>query len=570
LGETSLYRRHRPQSFDEVVGQEHVVRTLRNAVEQDRVHHAYLFVGSRGTGKTSLSKILARSLNCVNGPTVTPCGECESCRTIAAGSSLDVIEMDAASNRSVDDIRDLRERVGYAPAAGNWKVYILDEAHMLTREAWNAFLKTLEEPPPNTVFVLCTTEPHKVMPTIVDRCQRFDFQRPSLEQIAAVLRRVAAAESIEIDDGAVAAIARSARGSFRDALGTLDQLVAYSGKQVATDDVLAVLGVAESELILAIADAIAAEDGKAAFEVSERLARSGRDVTQFARDVLAHLRQLLVIRTAGDVPEAFSVTAADPERLRTQAEQLSDLALVRAIDVIAAALAAVKEGDEPRMTIELALLRAARPQLDPTKQALLQRLERLEGSLGGARTPEPPSTGDGDASPSVPEKPEPAEADDRPAAHGDSGPAVAAAAVVAEPVDFERVVSLWPAVVDQVRESGSDFLSTVFAAARPVALDTEGSGRALKVGFPPSAGFNKRKAEAQDARDRLADAVQTIVGERLRPVYVLLEADDVVDVVGEKGELSEDELIARLKDEFDAEEFEETEDHDAEGKEAAG
>jgi DNA polymerase III subunit gamma/tau len=561
----SLYRRHRPQSFDAVVGQEHVVRTLRNAVERDRVHHAYLFVGSRGTGKTSLAKILARSLNCVNGPTLTPCGECEACRTIAGGTSLDVIEMDAASNRSVDDIRELRERVGYAPASGRWKVYILDEAHMLTREAWNAFLKTLEEPPPNTVFVLCTTEPHKVMPTIVDRCQRFDFQRPSLDQIAEVVRRVSEQESIEIEPGAVAAIARSAGGSFRDALGTLDQLVAYGGKQVVTEDVLAVLGVAEAELILGAADAIAAEDGRAALEASERLNRSGRDVVQFGRDLLAHLRQLLVVRTVGEVPDTFSITAADPERLRDQAEAFSELGLARAIDTIAAALAGIKEGDEPRMTLEMAILRAARPQLDPTRQALLQRVEGLERLIASKQPAvesvvEPPEhrvTDPGEESPKPAASPGPAAAD--PGAEPAPGPSAVA---VEEGLDLDRVTGLWPAVLDQLRDSGSELLSTVFSAARPVVVDAE--RMVLEVGFPANAAFNKRKAEAQEARERFADAVVAIIGEPLRPVYVLLDGDPDGEAAEGEGTLSDEELIERLKSEFDAEEFEESEKLDAE------
>jgi DNA polymerase-3 subunit gamma/tau len=571
-GETSLYRRHRPQAFDQVVGQEHVVRTLSNAVDRDRVHHAYLFVGSRGTGKTSVAKILARSLNCVDGPTLTPCGVCESCRTIAAGTSLDVIEMDAASNRSVDDIRDLRERVSYAPSSGHWKIYILDEAHMLTREAWNAFLKTLEEPPPNTAFILATTEAHKVMPTIVDRCQRFDFQRPSLQQLAEVIQRVCVAEEIEISDGAVGAIARSASGSFRDALGTLDQLVSYGGKKLSTDDVLAVLGVADADLILATADAITAGDGRAALEASERLASSGRDVTQFARDLLAHLRQLIVIRVVGEPPDSFTVTAAEPERLRTQAATISDLTLGRAVDTLSAALAAIREGDEPRMTVELALLRCARPQLDPSKEALAERLERLEAAVGGEARIQPASPPVSAAPPPAPAA-DPAPPRDEPETETESesksnpDPPAAQATAVAEGIDLEKLVGLWPAVLEQVRESGSGLLSQILTVARPVAVNVEEA--VLEVGFPASAAFNKRKAEATDARDRFAEAVKTIVGERLRPVYVLLESDEAETQPQSK--LSEDELVELMRTEFDAEEYlPEPESGEAEAKEAEG
>src|SRR3954463_4155738 len=384
----SLYRRHRPRSFADVVGQEHVVRTLANAIGQDKVHHAYLFVGSRGTGKTSMAKILAASLNCEQGPTVSPCGVCESCVAIANASSLDVIEMDAASNNSVDDIRDLREKVGYAPVSGRHKVYILDEAHMLSTAAWNAFLKTLEEPPPHTIFVLATTEANKVLPTVVDRCHRFDFSRPTQPQIADVLRRVADAERIELPDEASALIARSATGSFRDALGTLEQLVAYSGTAIALDDVLAVLGAADADLLFGAVDAVAAGDARSALLAAARLAHSGRDISRFFSDLEAHARALLVVQTlGGEVPPELQVTAEQDERLREQAARVGQTEVVRILDLIAVGLRAMKDGSDARTQLELALVKAAVPKVDASAKALQARLERLEAGRPAAPAP---------------------------------------------------------------------------------------------------------------------------------------------------------------------------------------
>jgi DNA polymerase-3 subunit gamma/tau len=557
----SLYRRHRPGSFDEVVGQQHVVRTLRNAVEQGKVHHAYLFVGSRGTGKTSMAKILARSLNCERGgPTVNPCGECESCVTIAAGSSIDVIEMDAASNRSVDDVRDLRERVAYAPTGGRWKVYILDEAHMLTKEAWNAFLKTLEEPPPNTVFVLATTESHKVMATIADRCQRFDFQRPSLEQISEVLTRVSAAEGIEAEDAAVAMIARYASGSFRDALGTLDQLVAFGGNQVTLDAVLELLGAADAELLFDAVDAVISEDPKGVLLGVEKMARSGRDPAQFARDLLAHLRHLLVTQTVGEVPNTFVVTATDSERMTAQANAIGAATLVRTIDELAAALTAVREGDDARMAVEIALLKAARPDLDPSTEGLLRRIERLEEGTGSAAAPAPV-----DESPSPPEPPV-AEAQPEPPVEKQESPPPAEPEASAEDdppeavtgpadrgdLDLEYVKGFWPSVIEKLGET-SPALAATFEGARPIEVDA--SEKIVTVGFPAENTFNKRKAEAPEKREQMEDALEAVVSERLRPTYVVLDNEVLApEEAPAAGEIDHDALVEKLKSEFDAEE----------------
>jgi DNA polymerase III subunit gamma/tau len=586
-----------------VVGQDAVVRTLRNAVQLDRVHHAYLFVGSRGTGKTSMAKILAACLNCERGggkATIEPCGECESCRAIAQARSLDVIEMDAASNNSVDDIRELRDGVAFAPVSGRSKVYILDEAHMLSTAAWNAFLKTLEEPPPNTVFVLATTEAQKVPATVVDRCHRFDFQRPTVEQIADVVRRAAVAESIAIPPEAVAALGRAATGSFRDALGLLEQLVTYGGSEVALADVLAVLGVTDAELLDEALDAVRDGDARAALLAVARCSERGRDAGAFAADLEVRARELLVVATLGEVPAELALTPEADARLRAQAARIGEGTAVRLLEQLGAALEAAKAGADPRTQLELALVKAARPEVDSSLRALLARIERLERSQ--ARPAEPASHASPEPSgaapaerrsaqspgdvpdapvasapfaqtpdiqtsnvqapealasgPSVPDAPKPEAPSSEPPKPGPTDLDAPAAPLTATSEafvagDLDSLVALWPAVLELVGTKNA-LLSAVLAHARPVAVQ-DGE---LRVAFAATASFPKKKAEDREHRATVTGALRELTGDaHMRVEYELrdeLPAAGEDDVVAPR---TDEEWVARFKEELDAEEL---------------
>jgi len=553
----SLYRRHRPRTFADVVGQEQVVRTLGNAVSRGKVHHAYLFVGSRGTGKTSTAKILAACLNCEHGPTVEPCGVCDSCVSIANATSLDVIEMDAASNNSVDDIRDLRESVAYAPVSGRHKVYILDEAHMLSQQAWNAFLKTLEEPPPRTVFVLATTEAQKILPTVVDRCHRFDFGRPTVEQVVKVLVRVCAEEQIEIASAAIAQIARHATGSFRDALGTLEQLVTYAAEEAITSaDVLAVLGVADAEQLFEALDAVIAHDPAQALRAAAKLAGSGRDPGQVLRDLEVHGRELLAVKILEEVPDEIRVTPERDQRLLEQARKLAGTDIVRLLQLVALALEATANGAQARIQLELVLVKAAAPEVDPSTTALLARIERLEHALadaGSVRAISAPQTrhdpdpgrelrraADPDPGREPPPAADPSDADPEPAA-------VPRSAGMPPTPELGMLVECWPAVVDVVRQNNA-MLAALLTDARPIALAEHG----VTIAFPTGAAFLKRKAEQDDHRRATAEALRSVTGSMLTLRYELRDAEPPprLQAPGLTGE----ELVKRFMEEFDAEE----------------
>lgn len=386
-----MARKWRPQQFDEVVGQEHVARTLTNAIEADRIAHAYLFVGPRGIGKTSTARVLAKALNCAEGPTTRPCDKCDSCREIMAGKSLDVLEIDAASNTGVDHIRDLRENVRFAAARDRFKVYIIDEVHMLSIAAFNALLKTLEEPPPHVKFIFATTEVHKMPNTILSRCQRFDLRRIQLGDIIAHLGKIAESEAVRISDSALLAIARGAEGGMRDAESALDQLIAFQGKKIEEKDVLAVFGLVSHKTLEALSEAILEGNPAQIIQIVSELDQNGKNMRRLVLELLEYFRNLLVISYAPEDDSVVLLTEIQMENARKQAQKSDAERLLRVIDILVETDERIRFALSQKTLLETALIRASRASSVVSMEDLLKQVAELKKGAGNLQSGESPS-----------------------------------------------------------------------------------------------------------------------------------------------------------------------------------
>lgn len=533
----ALYRRYRPESFAEVIGQDHVTEPLRHALASNRVHHAYLFSGPRGCGKTTSARILARSLNCAKAPIADPCGECESCRDLARGGpgSIDVIEIDAASHGGVDDARDLRERAFFAPVSSRYKVYIIDEAHMVSPQGFNALLKLVEEPPPHLKFIFATTEPDKVIGTIKSRTHHYPFRLVPPKLLSDYLVSLCEREGVQLDPSALPLVVRAGAGSVRDTLSILDQLLGGAGDQGVTYELaVQLLGYTPDALLDEYIDALAARDGSTVFGVIDKVIESGQDPRRFAEDLLQRLRDLVIVKA---VPDAVTTGLLDlpvdrAERLQQQSSLFGGSELTRSADIVNEALVEFRGATAPRLLLELMSARILVPTADASDGGLATRLERLERRIGIDDAPATPV-----AEPATPQAAAPATAEAVPQESGpdDSQPEprpepVAVATAEAEPVavtssesepepepdpvgvdstlGIADVRRLWPGVLDKLKERSRRTWSLLFNNAQPLALDAD----VLTIGLV-NAGARDSFMRS-DSVDHLRDALQDLLGVR--------------------------------------------------------
>ena len=379
---TALYRKWRPTSFEEVRGQDHIVKTLKNQINSGRIGHAYLFCGTRGTGKTSIAKIFARAVNCEHPVDGSPCGECSMCRQIAEGASLNVVEIDAASNNGVENIRDIREQVQYPPTDGRYRVYIIDEVHMLSIGAFNALLKTLEEPPSYVIFILATTEVHKIPITILSRCQRYDFKRISIDTIAGRLAELTQAEQIDVDDRALRYVARAADGSMRDALSLLDQCVAFHfGEKLTYDNVLEVLGAVDNRVFSKLFQAVLASDTKACIREIEEMIIQGRDLSQLVNDFVWYMRNLLIAKTTDEPGDMLDMSEENLAVLKEEATGVDTETLMRYIRIFSELSGQLRYASQKRILVEIAFIKLTTPSMEQNLDSILQRITLLEQKM---------------------------------------------------------------------------------------------------------------------------------------------------------------------------------------------
>ena len=544
MSHVSFYRKWRPQSFDELIGQERVTRTLQNAIRTNRVVHAYLFAGHRGTGKTTTARIMAKALNCVQGPTPTPDNTCPNCEAIAGGYSVDVIEIDAASNRGIEEIRELRDRIRLAPTEGRYKIYIIDEAHMLTTEAANALLKTLEEPPEHAVLVLVTTEPHRLPPTILSRCQRFDFRRVSQKEIIARLSTIAQSEGFRIDDAALILIASAADGSVRDAESILDQLVSFAEGPISSQDVQAVLGILAEEVALRFVDSIIARDAAACLDLVGQVINEGKDVRQVLRTLLDHFRDLLLLKT-GTAGEVLDTTEQRLRALQQQAPSTSVEEILRALNVLSSADSEARWSPQPRLLLEIALIRLCRPEMDPTLEGLRSRLSALEQRLGEGAAPPPQPMPPAPATRPAP--PPPASAP--PVREVTSkGPTNAAPEPAVVAVALEDVRRSWARILEEVKKTKM-FCHALLIEGVPLGVE----GDHLVIGLRSGYNFHLDNLHRPENRTVVEDAIERVLQQHLRLRCTMLAGDAEPHMSGQAVTAQTDPVVAKAMQLFGAE-----------------